>query len=128
MADAVATQVILDGKKKTILKFTNLSDGTGEAAVAKVDVSGLSPVPAKVSITRIWFLTDGMSVNVLFDATTNVIAAMLPAGDSGELDFRSFGGVPNNAGAGVTGDILFTTVGHVAGDTYTVILELTKSF
>ena len=38
MADAVTSQTIQDGEKTAILKFTNVSDGTGESAVKKVDV------------------------------------------------------------------------------------------
>ena len=42
MADTVTTQTIIDGERNCIMKFTNVSDGTGESAVAKVDVSALS--------------------------------------------------------------------------------------
>ena len=42
MADAVTTQTIIDGERNCIMKFTNVSDGTGESAVAKVDVSALA--------------------------------------------------------------------------------------
>ena len=41
MADAVTSQTIQDGARKAVLKFTNASDGTGESAVKKVDVSAL---------------------------------------------------------------------------------------
>ena len=41
MVDAVATQTILDGEKMVVQKFTNVSDGSGEDAVVKVDVSAL---------------------------------------------------------------------------------------
>ena len=42
MADTVTSQTIQDGERVAILKFTNESDGTGEAAVKKVDVSALT--------------------------------------------------------------------------------------
>ena len=42
MADAVTSQTIIDGERNCIMKFTNVSDGTGESAVAKVDVSALT--------------------------------------------------------------------------------------
>ena len=42
MADAVTSQTIFDGDKKVIQKFTNISDGTGESEVKKVDVSALN--------------------------------------------------------------------------------------
>lgn len=127
MADAVTSQTILDGKRKTIIKLTNISDGTGEAAVLKVDVSALSPATAKVRINKIWYMTEGMAVRLLWDATTDVVALLLPQNVSGFLDFESFGGLINNAGDGITGDIMLTTVGHTAGDTYCIILELVKN-
>ena len=45
MADAVATQTIQEDGKTAIFRFTNVSDGTGETAVNKIDVSGLNPDP-----------------------------------------------------------------------------------
>ena len=42
MADAVTSQTIIDGERNCIMKFTNVSDGSGESAVAKVDVSALA--------------------------------------------------------------------------------------
>ena len=127
MADAVSTQTLFDGSKKVIIKFTNISDGTGESEVIKVDASALSSNPSKVKINQIWFSTDGMAVQVWWDATANVLAYLIVGNQNGILDFRSFGGLVNNAGAGVTGDILFTTSGHTSGDTYTVIMEVEKT-
>lgn len=124
MADAVSSQTIIDGARNAVMKFTNLSDGTGESAVLKVDVSALSGAPSEVTIQRIHYCVNGMVATLLWDATTDVRIVEL-AGD-GTLDFTSFGGLPNNAGTGVTGDILLTTTGHTAGDSYSIILEMTK--
>ena len=134
MADAVTAQTIQDGARNLIMKFTNVSDGSGESAVKKVDVSALSADPmtgatcTRVVISKIQFSTVGMSVKIEFDASTNVLAAHLPADYADELDFTSFTGIPNNAGSGVTGDIDFTTVGHGSGDAYTVVLTMVKSY
>lgn len=127
MPDAVATQVLVDGERNAVLKFTNISDGTGEAAVVKVDVSALFGAPTRVRIDKIIFATAGMGVDILWDATTDVLAWHLPADMTDDIDFCDFGGLQNNAGAGVTGDIMFTTVGHGAGDRYSIILHLKKS-
>lgn len=124
MADAVAVQTVIDGAKNTVVKLTNVSDGTGESAVLKVDVSTLLGAPSKVAIDKVQYDTAGMAVHLLWDATTDVSALILNG--QGCMDFSEFGGLINNAGAGVTGDILLTTVGHTAGDTYTVILHLKK--
>ena len=127
MADSVTSQTIMDGSKTVVMKFTNISDGTGEAAVVKADASALLNAPTKLKIMRMWAMTSGMAVTVLFDATADVLAVTAPADEATHLDFRSFGGINNNAGSGVTGDISFTTVGAGAGDTYSIILELSKS-
>ena len=42
MADAVTSQTLIDGPTHVVMKFTNVSDGTGESAVTKVDVSALA--------------------------------------------------------------------------------------
>tara|TARA_R100001015_G_C4627588_1_gene187212 strand:- start:1079 stop:1483 length:405 start_codon:yes stop_codon:yes gene_type:complete len=133
MADAVASQTILDGERLAVLRFTNVSDGTGESNVVKVDVSALAANSAgkactEVSIQRIYWACIGMSVRLDFDATTNVLAIGLPTDSTGDEYYDSFTGIPNNAGTGKTGDILFTTTGASANDTYMVILELIKKY
>ena len=70
MADAVTTQTIIDGERNCVMKFTNVSDGTGESAVAKVDVSALATNAAgqacsEVRIMRISHAIVGMSVHRL---------------------------------------------------------------
>lgn len=126
MADAVTSQVIVEGDRNLVMKFTNISDGTGESAVTKVDVSALAPAAADVVIEKIHYATFGMAVRILFDATTDVPAWLVPADDCGTFDFTAFGGITNNAGTGKTGDLQFTTIGHSSGDTYTIILEMRK--
>jgi len=44
------------------------------------------------------------------------------------MDLTQFGGFWNNAGAGKNGDVLFTTRDASAGDTYTIVLEMVKSY
>jgi hypothetical protein len=127
MADAVASQTLVDNERNVVMKFTNVSDGTGEAAVLKVDVSGLAGAPASVKITRIIATSDGMAVNILWDADTDVPAFVVPSGANLDFDFEAFGGLINNAGTGKTGDIRFTTIGHTANDTYSIILHMKKN-
>ena len=134
MADAVASQTIVDGPSFVAIKLTNISDGTGESAVAKVDVSALEADSrtglscTDVNIERIWWQCIGMKVRILFDASSDVMAIELGENQSGNHDYSIFGGLVNNAGSGKTGDIKFTTVGASSGDTYTVILYLRKKF
>ena len=122
MADAVTSQTIVSGKRNAVMKFTNLSDGTGESAVKKVDMSDLGASSLKVM--KIHYSVTGMVATLLWDADTDVRMVDL-AGD-GVFDFTGFGGLINNAGTGVTGDINLTTTGHTSGDNYTIILEMVK--
>jgi hypothetical protein len=133
MADAVTSQTILDGERLFIGKFTNFSDGTGETGVIKIDVSTLSPnafglACNGVKLNKIYGTTHGLEVQILWDATTDVFAWQIPQNTNYLMDFSSFGGIPNNAGAGRTGDVLFTTRDAGAGDMYTIVLECIKTY
>ena len=138
MADAVTSQTLSDGATTAVMKFTNISDGNGESSVKKVDVSALTASPSgsactRVHITQVWYAISGMRIDLEWDATSNVKALILGGGVTleptvGHLDFRSFGGIKNNAGSGITGDIDLTTHGHTAHDHYTIVLELRKSY
>jgi len=133
MADAVATQKIIDGDRNVVQKFTNVSDGSGESAVVKVDVSTLAKnshgtACTGVVIEEIWWQCIGMKVQILWNASTNVFCIELGENQSGNHDYSTFGGLTNNAGSGVNGDVLFTTVGHTSADTYTIILKMKKEY
>ena len=128
MADAVTTTTVIDGAKTAVIYCTNTSDNSGESAVTKVDVSALSSLQdgtacTGVRIQKIIFSNVGMGVKILWDATTDVIAAQLPA------DYSDISGLPNVAASGgKTGDIQFTTVGHSSGDTYSVVIYCLKEY
>ena len=133
MADAVATTTIIDGPRKAVIYCTDTSDGDGEAAVTKVDVSSLSQSPdldtcTGVRLEKVVFSNVGMGVKILWDATADVIALELPADYSDTLDFSDISGLPNYAGSGKTGDIQFTTVGATSGDTYSITLYCVKEY
>ena len=133
MADAVTSQTLIDGQNKAVIKFTNVSDGSGESAVKKVDVSALSSTADGVAcsgvvIERIWWQCIGMKVQILWDASTDAFCIELGENQSGSHDYSIFGGLTNNAGSGKTGDLMFTTVGHTSADTYTIILYMRKKY
>jgi len=131
MADAVTSQTLQDGDKSVVMKFTNISDGTGEAAVKKVDVSALQTQSGSgasctsVTIDRVWYECSGMAVDLLWDASTDVLAWTLSG--YGYFDFRQAGPLVNNASS-PTGDIMFTTTGAGSGDRYSIMLSMTKSY
>jgi hypothetical protein len=133
MADAVTSQVILDGERLYIVKFTNISDGSGETGALKIDVSTLAPNAFSlacngVKINKIWAQTYGMAVDILWDASTDLICETIPSDVLYKICYDEFGGISNNAGTGKTGDVLFSTVGASNGDRYTIILECIKTY
>jgi Ethanolamine utilization protein EutJ (predicted chaperonin) len=133
MADAVTSQTLLDGERLAIMKFTNISDGTGESAVTKVNVSALARSNSGlactgVTINKITSVCHGMEVRMYWDATTDVPFFLSTVNTNYENDFSNIGGITNNAGAGKNGNVVFSTSDQTAGDTYTVVLEMVKSY
>jgi hypothetical protein len=134
MADAVTSTTLMDSDRVAIIQLTNTSDGTGEAAVKKVDVSALSDSSTGqactgVRLAKIVYSTFGMSVKLLWDATTDTICWDLNSDYTDSEDFTEFGGIRNTAAAsGKTGDIMLTTTGHSDGDSYVIVLTVYKDF
>jgi hypothetical protein len=134
MSDVVATQVLENGQQWYRVKFTSVSDGTGETAVVKIDptstgalgvtIQGNTLYPGThLKIMRMDYTVSGMTLQIDWDASTDVTAWLLQG--FGKLDFRKSGGlfVPQSGGApvaGATGKVLFTTLGAGGGSSYTV--------
>jgi len=125
---------LMDSDRVAIIQLTNTSDGTGEAAVKKIDVSALSDSSTGqactgVRLAKIVYSTFGMSVKLLWDATTDTICWDLNADYTTDEDFTEFGGIRNTAASGgKTGDIMLTTTGHSDGDSYVIVLTVYKDF
>ena len=134
MADAATSTILLDGDRLAIIQLTSTSDGTGESAVVKVDVSALQPnnfgkACTGVRLAKIVYSTFGMSAKLLWVATTNTICWDLNENYADSEDFTEFGGLVNTAAAGgKTGDIALTTTGHSSGDSYVIVLTVIKNF
>ena len=128
MADTVTTQTIADTSGvKFVAKLANLSDGSGETLVKKVDASELTFMSedGNRSIARVYYsinTSDRKSgVEILWDGATNATALFLSG--QGFMDFRTDGNsIPNNATT-PTGDVLLSTKNFASGDNYTIIVE-----
>ena len=123
----------MDGERLAIMKFTNISDGTGENLVTKVTVSSLAASGSGkactgVIVNKITSVCHGMEVRMYWDATTDVPFFLCTVNTNYMNDFSDFGGITNNSGAGKTGNIAFSTSDQTAGDTYTVVLEMIKTY
>jgi hypothetical protein len=131
MANVLTSQTILDGERLAIIKVTGFVDTT-ETAVVKVDVSTLNPQGALActgcKLNKVWSQTHGCEVQMLWAATTPLMIITLPQNDNYFMDYSMFGGIPNNSGTGKTGDISFTTQDVSAGDTYSIVMEVIKTY
>ena len=134
MADVVTSQTIADTVGvKTVMKFTNISDGSGETLVTKMDASALTFMTedGTKSLAKIWWAintTNGKSgVELLWAGTTNSTIGFF-SGTGYHDYFTSGNSIPNNAtltaNTSPAGDVLISTKGFVAGDNYTIILEV----
>ena len=142
MADAVTSQVILNDKNLYVLHLTNISDGTGESAITKIDVSTLTAgydaaTCLGVDLLAVQWAIQGFTyISLLFDATTDDLACIIPSG-VGYLDYSY---VPHNSGGntvrsiglfdprstGTTGDLKLTTTGAASGSTYDLTIWCRK--
>ena len=128
MADTVTTQTIADTSGvKFVAKLTNLSDGSGETLVKKIDASELTFMSedGNRTIARVYYsinTSDRKSgVEILWDGATNATALFLSG--QGFMDFRTDGNsIPNNATT-PTGDVLLSTKNFASGDNYTIVVE-----
>ena len=134
MADVVTSQTLVDtAGTKTVMKFTNMSDGSGETLVTKMDASALTFMTedGTKSLAKIWWAintTNGKSgVELLWAGTTNSTIGFFSG--TGYHDYYTAGNaILNNATltslTSPAGDLLLSTKGFVAGDNYTIILEV----
>lgn len=127
MADAVTTTALNDSGSEYVVHLTNVSDGTGESNVIKVDKSTLTlsgAEPGKLTIMEArWAIYGFTSVKLTWDHTSDVTAMVLTG--SGYEDFRPYGG-KKDSGSGQTGDLLLSTTTPGATATYDITLVLRK--
>ena len=104
--------------------MTNVCDTTGESAVVKVDKSATPSASGKLAITKVDYNVQGFTnVLIAFDHTADDTAVVLGPG-TGTVDLSATGGIIDPASAGGTGDIVLTTAGNSAGDTYDITMHV----
>ena len=137
MADIVSTTTIADNPREAVIAFQYQYVDTGnESEVLKIDVSALAAssdgkVCTGVRILECWWVISAMTVEILADASADVMMLHLTEGQSGYQDFTSFGGLPSSKtyGTSPTGDVKFTTTGAgAAGDAYQIVLRVSKDY
>ena len=138
MADVVTSQTIVDtAGTKTVMKFTNISDGSGETLVTKMDASELTFMTedANKTLAKIYWAINttngksGVEISWAGSGTSSADATIGFFSGTGFHDYFVAGNsIPNNAtltaNTSPAGDILFSTKGFVAGDNYTIVIEV----
>ena len=134
MANTTSTQIIIDGTRNTVIKVEGVLDTSdlasfvivSPATLQGIDNTGLVKA-AKVRIAEINYnIEDTLQVTLSWDATTPLRIEQLAG--RGKIAAWEYGGITNDAGAGVTGNILLATRGWVTGAilSFSVTLELLK--
>ena len=128
MADIVSTQVLSDTSGvKYVAKLTNISDGSGESLVKKIDSSSATFMTEDGSrkIAKIWWSVNTTKSNAMVELVwggeTNATAMLLNG--QGYWDLRTAGNEIVNNATTPTGDVLLSTKDFVVGDNYTILVE-----
>ena len=127
MADTVSTQVLTDTTGvKFAVKMTNISDGTGENLVQKIDASNTTFMTedGERKISKIFWSVNTQSgksaVELIWDGATNATAVSLSG--QGFWDLRADGNEIVNNATTPTGDVLLSTKNFANGDNYTILV------
>lgn len=126
-------KTLISGRNKLEINVTHVWATADETNVVIIDRSALTGpngvLPAKVRIDEItWSIGPGIDyVKLSWDFATDETIELLQG--QGFMDYRPSGGKnPSGTPASVTeGDVLLSTVGGAAGDSYSILLKCTLS-
>lgn len=114
-------QLILDGPRQVVIKVTGASDAAPGTVI--LDPTTLHPPCTRVRLLKaLYSLTTAGTASLLWDATTPLLLWDFNGGAGDKYHFCDTQGIPNNAGAGVTGKVLVTSSAE-----YSMYLTFIKS-
>ncbi len=106
------SQILIDGPRNVVVAVDGLFT---------LDRALLSGAPARLTLEKLWYDTGAVTdAAIQWQATANVLAWKCTGTHA--LDFTCFGGVTNDAGAGVTGNVLFSGTG-----VFSIVAQFKKS-
>ena len=138
---AGATTVTVVGWDNTNKKATAIDTGSSNGDAISGSVSGantrtlansgnLTGLEWNVLVTKMLWITNGLTVAIEWDGSTaEKYIAELSGNGSWSMPGNEWPGIGVNAtgdSGNVLGDIQFSTTGHGAGDSYTIIMECKK--
>jgi len=118
---AVSAVTLKDTDFETVVKVTTTGTNTNASIVDASALEGAESNPRLAIVACQW--TTGNQTNILFDATSNVGALSLNGNGTYNVGSQQMPSIPNNAGGGVTGDILLT---NSSASVVTIWLKLRK--
>jgi len=133
MANVFNTQVVLDGPRNVVIKVDGILDTSDIAATAIIDPATLAGIDytgtqkaSKLRLKEVTYIVeDSLAVNLFWDATVPVLLQSYTG--RGDVCYDDFGGLPNNAGAGVNGKVLLSTEGWVGILSFSLVLRFVKT-
>ena len=118
---AVSAVTLKDTDFETVVKVTTTGTNTNASIVDASALEGAESDPRLAIVACQW--TTGSQTNILFDASSNVVALSLNGNGTYNVGSQQMPSIPNNAGGGITGDILLTNSSTSVG---TIWLKLRK--
>ena len=126
MAATITKQVLVNGSVNLVINVHIDGDAGGDVSAALlIDMSAYAPVGEALRLMEVESHLSGFSAEFLWDATTPAHAFV---GGDGEYhhNYNKVGGLINDGGAGVTGDMLITTSGLTTNKFGNVLLSFKK--
>ena len=119
---AVSAIVLKDTDFETVIKVTTTGTNSAASILDASDLDGASTTPRLSIVACQW--TTGSQTDILFDATSNVVALSLNGNGAYNAGAQSMPSIANNGGGGVTGDVLLTNSSASVG---TIWLKFRKT-
>jgi hypothetical protein len=119
---AVSAIVLKDTDFETVIKVTTTGTNSAASILDASDLDGASTNPRLSIVACQW--TTGSQTDILFDASSNVVALSLNGNGAYNAGAQSMPSIANNGGGGVTGDVLLTNSSASVG---TIWLKFRKT-
>ena len=118
---ALVLHEIQDSDFEFFVKVTTTGTNTAASIFDASDAEGAATDPRTSIVGCAWSVES--KTDILFDATSNVVALSLNGNGTFNVGGQTLPTIANNAGDGVTGDILLTNSSASVG---TIILKVKK--
>ena len=118
---ALVLQEIVDSDFEYIVKVTTTGTNSAASILAASDAEGAATDP-RLSIVACWWSVASQT-DILWDATSNVVALSLSGNGNYNAGGQALPAIPNNAGTGISGDVLITNGSASVG---TIIIKFRK--